>query len=806
MKEGSEPSLPGGGTYFLGRYRIVDEIGVGGMASVHLARADGPGGFQKWVAIKRIHRHLAEDETFIRMFLDEARIAARISHPNVAQVFDLGKHRDTYWIAMEYLHGEPLREVVRAVEEGGAPLMTPQLAAKIIADSAEGLHAAHELRDKNGKLLNLVHRDVTPHNLFLTYDGTVKVVDFGIAKVTGRLSNTRAGTLKGKLAYMSPEQVRGAQVDRRTDIFALGVVLWELTTGRRLFRMESDIETLERVQACVVPPPSTVVENYPVELEAIVMRALAKDLNRRFATARELSRALQQYLMKSGSFMGSDEIGSYVKHVLSERFEKRQAHLQWAAEVTQTISLDQLEGGPRELEEVSILTYASDVQEVPKRTETRPAAGAGAKPAPRPAAGRPKSATPPPPSQSRNAPIQGAPPSPAAGNAPPRPAAGQGLPSYDLDSASGTDSGLLEPIEEDDELARTTVASPAVRNRESSRRQPTALGLGPQAEKSGAGSPLPSYEITSSESGASVAMHDYGEEDDDAVTRIMASPMDEPDAGAISAVHAPAKSVQPAPQPRENIVVSPSAMSHDMPQYSPAPPQVGMQQGMPPGMQMQLGMYPMQPNMPSGMPPSMGYGSQQPQQQSSRGVLIALIAAATTLIALALMALVVLKVTAAPAPATAATAPNQTAQNAAQPANPPAPTAGSSTAAAQPQPTAAKPEQQPEKAIDPSTLPTEPKKPVATSHSHAVHVAPTHKTTTSSSGSGSPGYLTVVCDPACDSVVAAGHSLGPSPVIRASLKPGTHAVLLRRSGSPSQSISVTIVSGQTTARRVKMGS
>jgi serine/threonine-protein kinase len=554
-----------------------------------------------------------------------------------------------------------------------------------------------------------------------------------------------------------------------------------------------------------------VVENYPVELEAIVMRALAKDLNRRFATARELSRALQQYLMKSGSFMGSDEIGSYVKHVLSERFEKREAHLQWAAEVTQTISLEQLDGGPRELEEVSILTYASDVQEVPKRTGPRPAvAGVSA---PRPAAGRPRSATPPPPSQSRNAQPHGAPPRPAAGNAPPRPAAGQGLPSYDLDSASGTDSGLLEPIEEDDELARTTVASPVVKSRGSSRRQPTALGLGPQAEKSGAGSPLPSYEITSSESGAPAAMHDYGEEDDDAVTRVMASPMDEPDAGAISAVHAPAKSVQPAPQPRENIVVSPSAMSHDMPQYSPAPPHVGMQQGMQPGMQMQPGMYPMQSGMQS-MPPSMGYGPQQspqqPQQQSSRGVLIALIAAATTLIALALMALVVLKVTEAPAPAAGGTAPNPTAQNAAQPANPtapvPAPTTGPSTAAAQPKPTVAKqPEPQPEKAIDPSSLPTEPKK-TTTSHSYAAHPAPTHKSTTSSGGSGAPGYLTVVCDPACDSVVAAGHSLGPSPVVRASLKPGTHAVLLRRSGSPSQSISVTIVSGQTTARRVKMGS
>ena len=181
---------------------------------------------------------------------------------------------DTYWIAMEYLHGEPLREIMRAVEEGGAPTMGAHLAAKVISDAAEGLHAAHELRDKDGKLLNLVHRDVTPHNLFLTYDGAVKVVDFGIAKVTGRLSTTRAGTLKGKLAYMSPEQVQGISIDRRTDIFALGVVLWELTTGRRLFRMDSDLETLERVQSCVVPPPSSIIDNYPVELESIVMLSL----------------------------------------------------------------------------------------------------------------------------------------------------------------------------------------------------------------------------------------------------------------------------------------------------------------------------------------------------------------------------------------------------------------------------------------------------------------------------------------------------------------------------------------------------
>ena len=181
------------------------------MASVHLGRMDGPGGFQKWVAIKRIHPHLVEDDQFVDMFLDEARIAAGINHANVAQVFDLGKDDNTYWIAMEYLHGEPLREVMRRSEEHRV-LVSPELAARIGADSAEGLHAAHELRGKNGQLLGLVHRDVTPHNLFITYDGYTKVVDFGIAKVADRLSSTRAGTLKGKLAYMSPEQVRGAEI------------------------------------------------------------------------------------------------------------------------------------------------------------------------------------------------------------------------------------------------------------------------------------------------------------------------------------------------------------------------------------------------------------------------------------------------------------------------------------------------------------------------------------------------------------------------------------------------------------------
>ena len=369
-----------GGTYFLGRYRVVDEIGVGGMASVHLARMDGPGGFQKWVAIKRIHPHLVEDETFVNMFLDEARVAARISHPNVATVFELGKHDATYWIAMEYLHGEPLREVMRRTEDLGQP-MPPEIACRVIADAAEGLHSAHELLGRNGEKLGLVHRDVTPHNLFVTYDGCTKVVDFGIAKFSSRMANTRAGTLKGKLAYMSPEQVAGESIDRRTDVFALGVVLWELTTGQRLFRMENDLDTLAKVQECNVPRPSSIVRGYPIDLEKIVLKALAKNKNERYRTSRELSRALQSLLMRRGLFIASDEVASYMTSVFGDRIQKREAHLRWAAEVTQTIDIDKMKAvapSPWQADDGSILTYNSEVQASQgsvSRGPPRPAAG-----------------------------------------------------------------------------------------------------------------------------------------------------------------------------------------------------------------------------------------------------------------------------------------------------------------------------------------------------------------------------------------------------------------------------------------------
>jgi serine/threonine-protein kinase len=320
----------------------LSEIGVGGMASVHLARKDGPGGFRKWVAIKRIHPHLVEEEAIVRMFLDEARIAARISHPNVATVFDLGKHEDAYWIAMEYLHGEPLREVMRRTEETGTKT-PPEIACRVIADAALGLHAAHQLLGDRGEALHLVHRDVTPHNLFVTYDGTTKVVDFGIAKFSPRMSSTRAGTLKGKLAYMSPEQVSGRAVDRRTDVFALGVVLWELTTGRRLFRMESDLDTLKRVQECSIVRPSALVEGYPMDLEGVVMKALAKNREDRFETAGELSRTLQSLLMRRGLLTGSDEVTAYMRSIFRRRIHEREQQLRWAGGETEIVGKDPIQ-------------------------------------------------------------------------------------------------------------------------------------------------------------------------------------------------------------------------------------------------------------------------------------------------------------------------------------------------------------------------------------------------------------------------------------------------------------------------------
>src|SRR6185295_16849576 len=228
-----------------GKYGLVARLATGGMAEIFLARLQGVAGFEKLVCIKRILPHLARDKQFVAMFLDEARIAARISHPNVCQVFELGEIEGSYYIAMEYLEGVPLSCFRRRDYDHDPP--DPRLIAGIAVQACEALHHAHQLKNPDGSVMEVVHRDVSPQNLFVTVDGVVKVLDFGIAKIQDATIKTTTGAIKGTHAYMAPEQLRGQRVDRRTDVFALGIVMWETLIGRHLFRRETEFLTFQAI-------------------------------------------------------------------------------------------------------------------------------------------------------------------------------------------------------------------------------------------------------------------------------------------------------------------------------------------------------------------------------------------------------------------------------------------------------------------------------------------------------------------------------------------------------------------------------
>ncbi|HET6585978.1 MAG TPA: serine/threonine-protein kinase [Nannocystaceae bacterium] len=278
----------------LGRYDLLRRLGAGGMAEVHLARAVGPEGFQKLVVLKRILPHLSADPEFVRMFLAEARLAAILDHPNVVQVFDIGRDGSDWFFTMEYVYGENLQTILRAVRRhsGALPL---EHAVTIGMAIANGLHYAHDRVGFDGRPLQLVHRDVSPTNVMVTYDGCAKVSDFGIAKVTSRTDVTRAGIRKGKVPYMSPEQCRADPLDRRSDVFSLGIVLYECTTMVRLFDGDNEFGVMNRIVNGDMPLPSTQRPNYPKELERIVMRALTVDRDKRYATTAELATELEAF-------------------------------------------------------------------------------------------------------------------------------------------------------------------------------------------------------------------------------------------------------------------------------------------------------------------------------------------------------------------------------------------------------------------------------------------------------------------------------------------------------------------------------
>ena len=307
------PAVPVASSGMAGPYHLALEIASGGMATVYLA-VHGLEGFQNTVAVKRIHPHLAKDKQFVDMFVDEAHIAARINHPYVCRVFDFGKAGDSYYIAMEFLRGEPLSRVFKTLTpERIASPRHPAVIARIIANLAEGLHAAHTLKDTNGQCLDVIHRDVTPQNLFVLCDGTVRVTDFGIARARVRSHQTEGGRIKGKLSYMSPEQLNQQSMDCRSDIWSLGVVTWELLTGRRLFRASSEGETVLSVLSRPIPAPSRFAGGVPRQLDAIVLRALSRDPELRYSSARELVRALEGFLAAASDTVPTMDIADWVE-------------------------------------------------------------------------------------------------------------------------------------------------------------------------------------------------------------------------------------------------------------------------------------------------------------------------------------------------------------------------------------------------------------------------------------------------------------------------------------------------------------
>ena len=299
----------------LGRYEIIERIAVGGMAEIYLGRVRGTAGFDKLVAIKRILPFVAMDSSFVEMFLGEARLAATLRHPNIADVFDVGIDADSYFFAMEFIHGHDLRTIRQEVGTS-VPI---EIALAIISGIASALAYAHAKSGPTGPL-NLVHRDVTPSNIIVSYDGAVKLVDFGIARAETNTSATvtRTGQLKGKIPYMSPEQCRAKQLDGRADLFSLGIVLYELTTGVRPFDGKGDFDTLERIVHGTMKLPSEIIASYPPALEAIVLRLLANKRGARYQTAEDLVADLERLTADHGLFASAFMVGKYMRELFPE--------------------------------------------------------------------------------------------------------------------------------------------------------------------------------------------------------------------------------------------------------------------------------------------------------------------------------------------------------------------------------------------------------------------------------------------------------------------------------------------------------
>lgn len=314
-------------TQKLGRYELIKRIAVGGMGVIYLAKSRGAGGFEKTVIIKKILDHLADEPEFITKFLDEGRTVVHLTHGNIVPVFDMGAQDGEYFIAMDYVPGRDLRDVLKRLSEKGDKnqknvLMPMSLAVFIAIEACKGLDYAHRCAGEDGAPLGIVHRDVSPSNILISRDGEVKIIDFGIARATSRVAKTMTGRIQGKVCYMSPEQASGKPVDRRSDVFSTGVVLYEMLTGVRVFQGDSDLQSLDYVRQCVVDPPSTLNPQIPPELDAIVLRALAADPEARYQSSDALHVALLEWLYGRGRAVTSQQLAEFVRELFPEGFER----------------------------------------------------------------------------------------------------------------------------------------------------------------------------------------------------------------------------------------------------------------------------------------------------------------------------------------------------------------------------------------------------------------------------------------------------------------------------------------------------
>lgn len=324
-----------------GKYTLLRKIATGGMAEIFLALQRSVAGFEKLVVIKRILPLMNSDKAFIEMLLHEARVAATLSHPNIVQTFDVGMIDELYYIAMEHIHGEDIRSIVRQMKAKGVPGLPLEHSLAIIIGQCSGLAYAHEKRDLNGQPLDIVHRDISPQNVVVTFSGDVKIVDFGIAKSGVQIDDTKSGQLKGKVPYMAPEQAAGESIDWRSDIFATGVMLFELTTGRRLFKGPSEFETLKLICEKEYPRPSQVRGGYPLRLERIVMKALARRREDRYQSAREMQADLEAFARDERIPVSQIALASWMEHLFAENLAAQKEALQDIKHLADVIASEQ---------------------------------------------------------------------------------------------------------------------------------------------------------------------------------------------------------------------------------------------------------------------------------------------------------------------------------------------------------------------------------------------------------------------------------------------------------------------------------